>query len=134
MTAIANAEKTPPAELPPCLISVVGVERFLGAPFRVISKESGTPDTEWLRARVAGMTGKAVRLFAHLGLESVDNMGSQIVEANIHDKAHAAQLQGLLASYCFSNKLVHLTRALRLQWWCLALCESVKCRLRCTPP
>ena len=77
---IADAEETAPAKHPPCLISVVGVERFLGAPPRVISKDSKASDIEWLRARVAGVTVKAVRIFAHLGLDSADSTGSQLVD------------------------------------------------------
>ena len=73
---------------------------------------------EWLRARVAEMADKAVRLFAHLGPGSVDIMGSQLLEAYITvniTKVQAAQLQGLLISYCLAAKLR-------------------KCRLRFTAP
>jgi len=37
-------------------------------------------DTAWLRARVAEVTDKVVNIYAHLGIETVDNMGSQQVD------------------------------------------------------
>jgi hypothetical protein len=53
---------------PPCLVSFVGVERLLGAPFRVIDKRSKSTDVKWLQARVKEQADKVIRQYAFLGL------------------------------------------------------------------
>ena len=49
---------------PGCLVSFVGVERVLGAPFRVIGDGalSGKADLEWLKARIGERSQEFMRL------------------------------------------------------------------------
>ena len=91
--------RRPQLSAPPCPISVTGIKRFLGASFSIIFKVPVTPDTEWLRSRVAEIADKAIRLFAHPGSDSIGIMRSQMegdyATAGI-PKAHAPYMQGLL--------------------------------------
>ena len=102
---------------PPCLVSFVGVERLLGAPFRVIDKRSKSTDVKWLQARVKEQADKVIRQYAFLGLKSVDTLAREIMDepASYPNKVptmHEAQVQSLLTTYCFAPKLVHLARLL----------------------
>ena len=67
---------------PGCLVTFVGVERVLGAPFRVIDGDaiSGKADLEWLRARVGELSQEIMRLYAYLGLESVDVLARGMID------------------------------------------------------
>ena len=58
------------ARPPGCLVSFVGVQRLLGSPFRIIDSATAEADTRWLQERVEELTQPALRIFAHLGLES----------------------------------------------------------------
>ena len=55
---------------PGCLVSFVGVERVLGAPFRVTDEvaRSGETDLEWLSARVGEISQKPCACTRILGL------------------------------------------------------------------
>ena len=102
---------------PPCLVSLVGVERVLGAPFRVIDTYSEAADVQWLKVQVNELSRKAVAIFAHLGIESVDSLGCSLVDDPSHyvtnvPKVSEPQIQSLLTSYCFATKLSHLARLL----------------------
>ena len=102
---------------PPCLVSLVGVERVLGAPFRVIDLDTEAADLQWLKAQVNELSQKALTVFAHLGIESVDSLGRSLIEdsskyvTNV-PKISEPQIQSLLTSYCFTTKLGHLARLL----------------------
>ena len=104
---------------PGCLVSFVGVERVLGAPFRVIDEvtRSGDADRKWLRARVGEQTQEVMCLYAHLGLESVDALllepldGPSKLDRGLPE-LHEPQIQSLITSYCLGSKLAHLGRML----------------------
>ena len=66
---------------PGCLVSFVGVERVLGAPFRVIDDFTrlGEADLEWVRARVGELSQEVMCLYAHLGLESADALARELL-------------------------------------------------------
>ena len=106
------------ARPPGCLVSFVGVQRLLGSPFRIIGSATAEADTRWLQERVEELTQPALRIFAHLGLESVDALGRSLVtnpELYITEniaKVESSQIQSLLTAYCFATKLNHLARAL----------------------
>ena len=61
-------------------MSFVGVERLLGAPFRVIDKRSKSTDVKWLQARVKEQADKVIRQYAFLGLKSVDTLAREIMD------------------------------------------------------
>ena len=67
---------------PGCLVSSVGVDRALGAPFRVIDDftRSGEADLEWLSARVGELSQEVMCLYAHLGLESVNALARELLD------------------------------------------------------
>ena len=65
---------------PGCLVSFAGVIRVLGAPFRVIEDftRSGEAESEWLSARVGELSQGVMRLYAHLGLESLNALARKL--------------------------------------------------------
>jgi len=93
------------ARPPGCLVSFVGVQRLLGSPFRIIGSATAEADTRWLQERVEELTQPALRIFAHLGLESVDALGRSLVtnpELYITEniaKVESSQIQSLLTAY-----------------------------------
>jgi hypothetical protein len=102
---------------PSVLVSIVGVERLLGSPFRVVDSNTSSTDMAWIKARVTELAQPALQIFAHLGLESVDMLGRKLTSkpeaynTNV-PKIHEPQLQSLVTSYCFAPKLFHLARVL----------------------
>ena len=68
--------------IPGCLVSFVGVERVLDAPFRVIddSTLSGDADLEWLKGRVNEQAQEVMRLYAHLGLDFVNSLAQELLD------------------------------------------------------
>ena len=104
---------------PGCLVSFVGVERVLGAPFRVIDDftRSGEADLEWLRARVDELSQEVMCLYAHLGLESADALARELIDGpSMFDtnvpEVHESQVQSIITSYCLAPILAHLARVL----------------------
>ena len=92
------------------------VSMVLGAPFRVIDEVacSGEADSEWPSARVGELSQKAMCLYAHIMLESVDLARELLNDPLKFDtdvpKVHEPQVQSLITSYCFAPKLAHLAR------------------------
>jgi hypothetical protein len=68
--------------------------------------------------QVRALTQPALRVFAHLGLGSVDDLGRSLVsspDTYVTEgiaKIESPQLQSLITSYCFASKLAHLARML----------------------
>jgi len=104
---------------PGCLVSFVGVERVLGAPFRVIDDftRSGEADLDWLSARVGELSQEVMCLYAHQGLGSVDTLARELLDEPLKfdtdvPKVHEPQLQSIITSYCLAPKLAHHVRML----------------------
>jgi hypothetical protein len=63
-----------PKNLSRLLFTTCGAERLMGSPFRLVEREEGPAEAskDWLRQQVAGMAEATASLFAHLGLDAVD--------------------------------------------------------------
>ena len=92
---------------PRCLVSFVGVERVMSAPFRVIDDFtcSGYTDLVWLKARVDEQTQEVMCLYPYLGLESADSLVLELLDDPsklVRDvpELHESQIQSLITSYC----------------------------------
>ena len=107
------------------VVSTVGFERIMGAPFRLVEPDS-MPDeqeasVEWLQGHVRAAAQETFRSFAHIGSEHVDQVARSVLtdpasyESSSDGvpcvKSHA-QLASLMVKYSFSNRLRHLSRAL----------------------
>ena len=104
---------------PGCLVSFVGVERVLGAPFRVIDDDalSGKADLEWLKARGGERSQEIMRLYACLVLETANALARGMTDDPLTfdpdvPTVHEPQIQSLITSYCFDSTLTRLVRLL----------------------
>ena len=82
-------------------------------PFRV----SGKADLEWLKARVGERSQEIMRLYAYLGLGSVNALARGMIDDPLTfdpdvPTVHEPQIQSLITSYCFAPTSTHLGRLL----------------------
>ena len=116
--AVGNALSAP-ENLSRLLITTCGVERLMGSPLRLVEREDGPAEVSkaWLRQQVAGMAEATASLFAHLGLDAVDEAASELGFDNYPEvvprlpKADP-QVQNFVARYTLARRLNHVTRVL----------------------
>lgn len=114
---------TAPENLSRLLITSCGVERLMGSPLRLVERE-GEParvSTEWLRLQVKGMADSTALLFAHLGLQGVDNVAKEDLRVPNYPDTETLlprlpevepQLQNLIARVTLGRRLNHVSRVL----------------------
>jgi len=114
------------------LVSTVGIAKLMGAPLRALCPGEGLEaDRAWLVARALEQAAEVARLFAHLGLDSVDEAAvDRYGQVYLDYKASAAklppdeaQIQMLIARYCLGTRLNCLSRFLPASTSQLALRE-----------
>ena len=72
---------------------VVGVKKFMGAPFRARCPGEGLErDLTWLAARAGKQAARVAKLFAHIGLRAVDNLAEER-----HGQAYSNYKAGAIA-------------------------------------
>ena len=105
------------------LISHVGAVKVMGAPFRALcSGEGSERDLTWLAARASEQAVEVAKLFAHIGLKTIDEVAGERHGRTYTDyKAGAVslpvsetQVQMLLARFCLATRLNCLARCLPL--------------------
>ena len=93
----------------------------MGVPFRTLCPGEGLEgDKTWLAAQVGEQAVGVAKLFAHIGLKAIDDLGGERHGRAYTDyKAHAVslsvsetQVQLLLARYCLATRLNCLARYL----------------------
>ena len=77
-----------PENLSRLLITTCGVERPMESLLRLVEQEEGPAEASkaWLRQQVAGMAEATASLFAHLGLDAVDEAASEIGRASCRER------------------------------------------------
>ncbi len=99
------------------LVTHVGLAKVMGAPFRALCPGEGLErDFAWLLARADEQAVGVAKLFAHIGLKTIDERHGQ---AYVDYKARAielpeseTQVQMLLTRYCLATTLSCLARYL----------------------
>ena len=113
-------------------MTTVGIAKLMGAPLRSLCPgEDLEADRAWLVARALEQATAVAHLFAHLGLDSVDEAAMERYgQAYVGYKASAAtlpqeeaQIQMLIARYCLGTRLNCLSRFLPASTSHLALRE-----------
>jgi hypothetical protein len=75
------------------LITHVGVEKIMGAPFRALCPGEGLErDLAWLAARAGEQAAGVAKLFAHIGLKAVDDLAEER-----HGQAYSDYKAGAIA-------------------------------------
>ena len=91
----------------------------MGSPFRLVEREGGPAETSkaWLRQQVVRMAEATASLFAHIGLNAVDEaegvlgFDNYTVDVPCLSKADP-QVQNFVARYTLARRLNHVTRVL----------------------
>ena len=108
-----------PENLSRLLFTTCGVERLMGSPLRLVEREGGPAETSkaWLRQQVVRMAEATASLFAHIGLDAVDEAAGVLgfdnytVDVPCLPKADP-QVQNFVARYTLARRLNHVTRVL----------------------
>ena len=107
------------------VVSVVGFEKIMGAPFRLVDSDSHPEDRDaaikWLRGHVRAAAQQTIRAFSHLGSSHVDALAKSLLTDPSSYKSSEdglpaikthSQLQSLMVKYSFASRLRHLSRSL----------------------
>ena len=113
------------------LISLVGIAKIMGAPLRTVCTaigrvgECAAADETWVQQQVAVESDRVTKLFAHLGLKTMDDFGcglhrsvearaayGEYLESAASLPADDPQVQGFVARYCLGTRLNCLARGL----------------------